>query len=154
MLWYHSVYCFTDNQSLKEQGRRTHIHIPHTLLVPHSLIHCCHGNPIKGGQSGNNSGEIILSPFYLSLSLSLVLSHTCIHLPFLSLPAISILSPSITFSFLTHCPSPPLLASPLAHLSARLSPLLCYLFIFSPPGSYIPGECKYVISLLKGSLHL
>lgn len=75
MLWYHTVYCFTDNQSLKEQGRRTHIHIPHTLLVPHSLIHCCHGNPIKGGQSGNNSGEIILSPFYLSLSLSFFHTH-------------------------------------------------------------------------------
>lgn len=100
MLWYHIVYCFTDNQSLKEQGRRTHIHIPHTLLVPHSLIHCCHGNPIKGGQSGNNSGEIILSPFYLSLSLSRSFTH--MHPPSLSFTASHFYFVSLHYFFLPH----------------------------------------------------
>ena len=52
------------------------------------------------------------------------------------------------FLFLAHCPSPPLLASPLAPLSTRLSPLLRYLFILSPPASHLSGECKYVISLI------
>ena len=68
-----------------------HIHTPHTLLEPDSLIHCCHGNPIKGGHSGCNSGEISL--LYLSISLSFTHTHT--HLPFLSLPAISICLPPL-----------------------------------------------------------
>ena len=72
-----------------------HIHTPHTLLEPDSLIHCCHGNPIKGGHSGCNSGEISL--LYLSISLSFTHTHT--HTPSFSFTASHFyLSPSITFS--------------------------------------------------------
>ena len=126
-----------------------HIHTPHTLLEPDSLIHCCHGNPIKGGHSGCNSGEISL--LYLSISLSFTHTHTHTH-TFLFFHCQPFLFVSLHyFLFLAHCPSPSLLASPLLHLSARLSPLLCYVFIFSPPASHFSGECKYVISLLKPS---
>lgn len=100
MLRHCGVYCLTDNQSLEEQSTRTqihtHIHIPHTLLETDSLIHCCHGNPIKGGHSGCNSGEISLSLFCPSLPFF----HT--HTPFFSFTASHFyLSPSITF-----CSSP------------------------------------------------
>lgn len=87
----------------------------------------------------------------LSFSLSLSVFHTHTH-TFLFFHCQPFLFVSLHyFFFLTHCPSPPLLASPLAHLSARLSPLPCYLFIFSPPASRFQAECKYVISLLKSS---
>ena len=149
------LQCCTVSQTINYLRTRVcahkfiHIHMPHTLLEPQSLIHCCHGNPIKGGQSGNNSGEISLSLFYLSLTCP----FTHVHTPSFSFTASHFyLSPTITLS-LPHplSFSPLLLASPLAHLSARLSPLLCCLFIFSPPASHFSGECKYVILPLQPS---
>jgi len=97
VLRYRTVYFLTDNQSLEEESPRTHIHIPQTLLESDSLIHCCHGNPIKGGHSGCKCGEISLSLFYL---FSLFLSHTHTHTFLFShfLPSHFYLSPSITFS--------------------------------------------------------
>lgn len=136
------VYYLTDNQSLEEQSTRTQIyphtytHIPHTLLEPDSLIHCCHGNPIKGGHSGCNSGEISLSLSSAPLSHSLFLLHTHTHtLTFLFFHCQPFLFVSLHyFLFLSHC-TPALLVSPLAQLPVRLSPLLRYLFIISPPTS-------------------
>lgn len=119
------------NRARAHKFAHIHIHIPHTLLEPDSLIHRCHGNPIKGGHSGCNSGEISLSFFYLSLSLCL--SHTHKHLPFLSLPVISIcLSPllSLPYLFLLSLHHPWCTSLP-------VSLQYCYLFIFSPSTSQV-----------------
>jgi len=134
----------SNRQSPEDQGTyiqiHTHIHIPHTLLKPQSLIYCCHGNPIKGGQSSNNSGKISLPLFYLTLACSFTHILTC---SFSSPASHFYLSPSITFSsspsvflllFLHHP----------GHISLSVS--LHYHVAFQPPFS---GKCKYVSLPLK-----
>lgn len=115
-------------------------HTTHTLLELDSLIHCCHGNPIKGGHSDCNSGEICLSLFYLSLCLSF--THTYLFFHCQGLPFVS----SITF-LLSFSSSPCITLGTPLHLSLSNTMLPFHLLI-----SRVPDECEYVVSLIKPSL--
>lgn len=113
-----------------------HNHIPHTVGA--WLSYCCHGNPIKGGHSGYNSGEISSSPCYLL--------HTHTH-SFLSLAAISIcLPPLLSSAHPLSFSSSPCITLGIPH---RPSPTITAQSFHHFITSHFQVKCKYVSSHFK-----